>query len=92
MTEQHVKQVKTALVKARGQLERILKMVESDKYCMDVIQQSNALIGILRGVNNKILESHLLTCGSRLASRDREGREQFVREIIRACEVSQRKH
>jgi DNA-binding FrmR family transcriptional regulator len=58
---------------------------------MDLIQQCNAAIGVLQRVNNTILESHLHTCGKKLASLRSKEREEFIREILRACSVSQRK-
>lgn len=38
------------------------KMVEEDKYCMDVIHQSQAVQGALRQTDNVLLENHLQTC------------------------------
>jgi DNA-binding FrmR family transcriptional regulator len=91
MIEPYSTQAKNSLKKAQGQLATIVKMAEEDRYCMDVIQQVNAVIGILRQANNLILESHLHTCGKALASKDATTREKFITEIMRACEISQRK-
>ncbi len=78
--------------KVRGQMELILKMVEEGRYCVDIIQQSNAAIGILRQANNMMLESHLQTCGHMMNSPNQAEKEKFVKEIIRACTVSNRKN
>lgn len=91
MIEPYASQVKKNLRKASGQLETVIKMAESDRYCMDVIQQNNAVIGILQQANSLILESHLRTCGVSLASKSDAERDRFIKEILRASNVSWRK-
>jgi len=56
------KQTLTALKKARTSLDRIITMVEENKYCIDIIQQNLAVMGLLKSVNYKLLESHLSSC------------------------------
>ena len=91
MTDPYKAKVIQNLKKVRGQLDLLIKMVEDDRYCVDIIQQSNAAIGILRQANNMMLESHLHTCGKKLNSSDQKEREDFIKEIIRVCNVSNRK-
>ena len=91
MIEPYAEQVKKNLQKASGQLNTVVKMAETDRYCMDIIQQINAVIGILQQANSLILESHLRTCGTSLASKSEEERNQFIREILRTCNMSWRK-
>jgi len=47
------------LKKARTLLEKIIKMSEDDKYCIDIIQQNLAVIGLIKSANITLLESHL---------------------------------
>ena len=47
---------------ARGQLDGIIKMVEDDRYCMDISQQVLAADAMLRRVNKEILSAHLKHC------------------------------
>ena len=47
---------------ARGQLDGIIKMVEEDRYCMDISQQVLAADAMLRRVNKEILTAHLKHC------------------------------
>ncbi|MBI5731925.1 MAG: metal-sensing transcriptional repressor [Candidatus Magasanikbacteria bacterium] len=79
------------LKKARGQLETALAMLEENRYCIDIIQQTNAVMGILRQANNRMLEAHLHSCGHKLHSQNAAEKEQFIKEIIRVCTVSNRK-
>jgi len=47
---------------ARGQIDGILKMVEEDRYCMDISNQIMAAISILNKVNKEIVRAHMQTC------------------------------
>lgn len=53
----------TRLLKtARGQLDGILKMIEEDRYCVDVSNQIMATQAILRKVNKEVLHAHIDSC------------------------------
>jgi len=53
----------TRLLKtAKGQLDGILKMVEEDRYCIDISNQLLATQAILRNVNRDVLNAHLGCC------------------------------
>lgn len=53
----------TRLLKTtRGQIDGILKMVEDDRYCIDIVHQLMATESILRKVKSEILKSHLEHC------------------------------
>ncbi|MEK7097058.1 MAG: metal-sensitive transcriptional regulator, partial [Patescibacteria group bacterium] len=47
---------------ANGHLEKVIKMVEGDEYCLNVIQQTQAVTSSLEKVSELILENHLKTC------------------------------
>ncbi|MEI7512109.1 MAG: metal-sensitive transcriptional regulator [Candidatus Uhrbacteria bacterium] len=91
MKEAHAAKTMQNLRKARGLMDTVVKMAEDKRYCMDIIQQCNAITGIMQQTKNIILESHLETCGAKLASADPEVRTKFIKEILRACTVTQRK-
>ncbi|MDD6159851.1 MAG: metal-sensing transcriptional repressor [Oscillospiraceae bacterium] len=56
------KTVLPLLKTARGQIDGIIKMVEDDRYCMDISQQVMAVDAMLRKVNREILSAHLKHC------------------------------
>ena len=56
------KEIVTALKKAQSHLGNVIKMVEEKKYCVDILQQNLAVIGLLKSANNKLLERHLNSC------------------------------
>lgn len=46
----------------RGQIDGIVKMVEEDRYCIDVSKQILASIALLKKTNLVILKQHMNTC------------------------------
>lgn len=47
---------------ARGQLDGILRMVEDDRYCVDISNQLLATQAILKRANHDILHAHIRNC------------------------------
>ncbi|HBQ50759.1 hypothetical protein A3B42_04655 [Candidatus Daviesbacteria bacterium RIFCSPLOWO2_01_FULL_38_10] len=47
---------------AKGHLQKVISMVESGQYCIDVIHQSQAVQRALQEVDSLVLENHLKTC------------------------------
>lgn len=53
----------TRLLKtARGQLDGLLKMVDDDRYCIDISNQLMATMAILRKANREVIQAHLNSC------------------------------
>jgi DNA-binding FrmR family transcriptional regulator len=66
---------------AHGHLEKVIRMVEKGEYCLDVIQQSQAVQSALSKADELILENHLKTCvrDSMVSNKDID---EKVREVI----------
>ncbi len=47
---------------ARGQLEGVLRMIDEDRYCVDISNQILATIAILKKTNQEILHAHIRGC------------------------------
>lgn len=47
---------------ARGQLDGVLRMVEEDRYCVDISNQLLATQAILKRINQEILRAHIRGC------------------------------
>lgn len=77
------KQVKKYLSIAKGQLEGIIKMVEEDRYCLDVSDQLMATRALLKKTNNLILKNHIDSC---VRNAIEQGDNQKVDEVIKALE------
>ena len=46
----------------RGQIDGIIRMVEEDRYCIDVSRQVLASVALLKKANLVILKQHMNTC------------------------------
>lgn len=65
---------------ARGHLNKIMTMVETDEYCIDVLHQSQAVQKALRQADAVLIEHHLDHCmADALKSGDQQ---QAVSEIM----------
>ncbi|MFA7156651.1 MAG: metal-sensing transcriptional repressor [Bacilli bacterium] len=75
--------VNNLLKTARGQVEGILKMVEEDRYCIDISNQILATSAILSKVNTEILKSHLEHCvKDAINSNDVDSKVKELEKII----------
>ena len=71
----------TKLLKtARGQLDGILKMVEEDRYCIDISQQLMATEALLNRINKDILTAHLKHCVTHAETQ--KEREEKIDELV----------
>lgn len=66
---------------AKGQIEGILKMVEDDRYCIDICNQVMATESILHKVNKEILRAHMESC-VKDAFANGDGEKEKINEII----------
>lgn len=63
-----------------GHLKKVIEMLESGEYCIDIIHQSKAVQKALRDTDQIILENHLKTCAAKAI---REGKEKkAIAEIM----------
>lgn len=65
---------------AKGQLEGILKMIDDDRYCIDISNQLMATEAILNKANKEIISAHMKHC--LLQSQSPKQREAKVAELI----------
>jgi len=77
--------------KANTLLAKIVKMMEEDKYCIDVMQQSLAVTGLLKSANQMLMENHLKTCfKGAMASKKEDIQNRMIQEILTVNKLSQR--
>jgi len=65
---------------AAGQIEGISKMVDEDRYCIDISNQILAVQSILKKANNEILNAHLHMCVKEAFNEGNE--DEKIDEII----------
>lgn len=68
--------VKRLLKTAKGQIDGILRMLEEERYCLDVSTQISATQSILKKVNIQILSNHLSHCVKESFEHDNEKEKQ----------------
>lgn len=92
LMKEHKQKLSIALKKASSSLQNVIQMVEDDKYCIDILQQVNAVMGLLRGASARIVENHLKMCGhEKMKNKDESVRDDFVKELMQALHVASRK-
>lgn len=80
MDPEHQRNALNRLKTVRGHLDAVIRMVEEDRYCPDVMKQVSALQGSLERVNWVLLENHLETCVLHAVEEGRTG--QIVDELM----------
>ena len=72
-----------------GHLRGIIRMVEEEAYCIDVIRQIQAVEAALNKVSTQILEGHLNSCViTAIEGQDQSERERVLKEITEVFEMS----
>jgi DNA-binding FrmR family transcriptional regulator len=73
------------LRRMEGQLKGIQKMIEEDKYCVDVLNQLSSVMAASQKVANIIMKDHIQGCvRDALAHNDHS--EEYVNELISVVE------
>lgn len=72
---------------ARGQLEKVISMVEANEYCIDVLHQSQAVQKALKETDNLMLENHLKTCATDAIGKGRK--DEAIAEVMTVFKKSQ---
>jgi DNA-binding FrmR family transcriptional regulator len=65
---------------AKGHLEKVIKMVESDEYCIDIVHQLLAIQSALKNVDEIVLENHLKSCVADSIKRGES--EEAIKEVM----------
>ncbi len=58
----HQRAVLNRLKTARGHLDGVIRMIDNDEYCPDVMKQLSAVQGSLERASRIVLRNHLETC------------------------------
>jgi len=75
-----------------GHLEGVKRMIENDKYCVDIILQNEAVISALKKVNEMVLENHLNTCVTQaIKGKSENERRKKIKELLEIFKNSNKK-
>lgn len=71
------------LGRIEGQVRGIARMVDEDRYCIDVLTQLSAVKAALRRVEDEVLRDHVAHCVEHaIASGDADEQRQKVAELM----------
>lgn len=74
--------------KAQSLILKIIKMVESGEYCIDIMQQNLAVVGLLRSAHEMLMENHLNSCfKDAMASKNEKKKKQMTAEILKVTKL-----
>ncbi len=71
------------LRRIEGQVKGITKMVEEERYCIDILNQTAAIASALKNVENIVMENHLNTCvAEAMRTNDEEVKREKSAEVM----------
>lgn len=80
-----------AYKKAHSLLSKIIKMLEEGKYCIDIMQQNLAVIGLLKSAHEDLMENHLNTCFKKaVESKNQKREKEMIEEILKVTKLFNR--
>ncbi|MFA6027834.1 MAG: metal-sensing transcriptional repressor [Patescibacteria group bacterium] len=75
--------------KASSTINTVMKMLEENRYCIDVMQQNLAAIGLLKSAHQLLMENHLSTCfKTAMSSKNEKKKKEMIKEILSVSKIS----
>ncbi len=71
------------LKRIEGQVRGVIKMIEEQRYCIDILQQMKALRSSLFSIEKKILSEHLDSCVQKAFDSKKKKDSQLVVDEIK---------
>jgi CsoR family transcriptional regulator, copper-sensing transcriptional repressor len=83
MNQTEKSKVAARLSRIEGQVRGIRKMVDDERYCVDILTQTRAVVAALRGVEDLVMETHLDTCvADAMKSSDPAAQQEKIDEVM----------
>ena len=77
-----------AFKKANSHIGSIIKMLEEDKYCIDIMQQNLAVIGLLKSAHQQLMEAHLNACfKDAMETNNEKKKQEMVQEVLQVTRL-----
>jgi len=75
--------------KTQSLMAKIIKMVEGKEYCVDIMQQNLAAIGLLKSAHQMLMENHLNTCfKNAMAAKNEKLKQEMIDEILKVSKLA----
>lgn len=83
------KNILIAFKKANSLSKKLIEMTEEGEYCIDIMQQNLAVIGLLKSAHQQLMENHLHTCfQNAMASKNETIKKKMVEEILKVNKLA----
>ncbi|MFA5188429.1 MAG: metal-sensing transcriptional repressor [Patescibacteria group bacterium] len=87
--EDSKKEILINFKKAQSHLNKITKMIEEGAYCIDIMQQNLAVIGLLKSAHQMLMQGHLNSCfKNAMASKNEKRKQAMIEEILKVTKLS----
>jgi len=74
--------------KSHSLIQKIIRMTEEDKYCIDIMQQNLAALGLLKSAHQMLMENHLNACFKKaMATKNEKRKQEMVDEILKVTKL-----
>jgi len=78
-----------AFKKANSLLQKIQQMLDDNKYCIDIMQQNLAVIGLLKSAHHLLMENHLEGCvKTALDTGSPEKKRAMIEEVLKVSKMA----
>ena len=74
--------------KAQSLISKIIKMVEANEYCIYIMQQNLATVGLLKSAHQMLMENHLNTCfKTAMKTKNEKRKQEMIQEILKLTKL-----
>lgn len=83
------KKILISLKKSQSLISKIIKMIDEKEYCIDIMQQNLAAIGLLKSAHHSLMEKHLNTCfRNAMAAKNDKLKQKMIDEILKVSKLA----
>lgn len=87
MTPQKAKAL-ISFKKTKSLMEKVIQMVETGEYCVNIMQQNLAAIGLLRSAHEMLMKGHLYNCfKTAFSTKNTVKQKQITDEILKVTKL-----
>ncbi len=74
--------------KASSLLIKINEMIENNEYCIDIMQQNLAVMGLLKSSHQMLMQNHLKTCFKKaMETKNEKRKKEMIEEILKVTKL-----
>lgn len=87
--QEEKKAIITNLKKVKSMASKMIDMLEEKEYCIDIMQQNLATIGLLKSAHQMLMEKHLKSCfKNAMNSKNEKLKSKMVSEILKVNKIA----